>query len=175
MRDLLLLAAVTAAFVLGYFVLKKLDCLLEQSRREWSLSLPSCDKRLRIGFSDPLVAGSLSDVLGRYSMTYPDSPVCLCSGPDEELLRRFSEGELDIIFMPESIENPTETDYDSRQISLTRTPVCTKLGGLSIEPVTGGTITQKVLYSKMPKASYAPCFIKCLLDRKPGQGTQKLE
>ena len=37
MQDFLLLAAVTAIFVFGYFVMKKLDCVLEDDRQAQTL------------------------------------------------------------------------------------------------------------------------------------------
>ena len=37
MQDFLLLAAVTAIFVFGYVVMKKLDCVLEDNRKDQEL------------------------------------------------------------------------------------------------------------------------------------------
>lgn len=42
MQDFLLLAAVTAIFVFGYFVMKKLDCVLEDNRQ--AQTLPASDE-----------------------------------------------------------------------------------------------------------------------------------
>lgn len=39
MQDFLLLAAVTAIFVFGYVVMKKLDCALEDNRQAQELSV----------------------------------------------------------------------------------------------------------------------------------------
>lgn len=39
MQDFLLLAAVTAIFVFGYVVMKKLDCVLEDNRQAQELSV----------------------------------------------------------------------------------------------------------------------------------------
>lgn len=42
MQDLFLLAAVTAIFVFGYFVMKKLDCVLEDNLQKQTL--PASDE-----------------------------------------------------------------------------------------------------------------------------------
>ena len=63
MQDILLIAAVAAVFAFGWYLMGKLDAFLESNRQDQIALLSSSENILRIGFSDPFVADSLSGVL----------------------------------------------------------------------------------------------------------------
>ena len=84
MRDILLTAAIAAALIGGYIVMGKLDGFLA---REPLAPRPSAGHPpLRIGFTDPLLAGSLPAL--------PGGDVRLFSGTADALLLRLSAREL---------------------------------------------------------------------------------
>jgi len=159
MQDLLLLMAAAAMFVLGYFVMKKLDHFLENMDHAAALQPRPQENSLRIGFSDPLAADSITDILDAYTKSRRKASIYFLSGTENELLRELSRHRLDMVFLPESIAVPERTHYNVEEVSLGCTPVIATYSGLEIEPVTERQISQKVLWEDQEKASIASDFI----------------
>ncbi|MDO4299697.1 MAG: hypothetical protein Q4C59_14710 [Lachnospiraceae bacterium] len=154
--------AVTFAF--GWFLMGKLDCFFESNRHMQELLLSSGENTLRLGFCNPTVADSITNVLEQYSKLYPDISVHIFCGSEEELLKGLSAGKFNVIFLSENAEIPAHMHYNSKMVSLNYTPVVMKYGGLPIEPIANGHITQKVLWIGEIASTFAICFIKCLED-----------
>ena len=62
MQDVVLLVSTSAIFVFGYFLMNKLDVFLENNWNRQETALTYGENSLRIGFSNPLMAGGLADV-----------------------------------------------------------------------------------------------------------------
>lgn len=164
MQDLLLLAAAAVPFVFGWFLMKKLDNFLENNGRAQELQPESGEHTLRIGFSDPSFADGITDVLEQYQKQYSDISVYLFHGSEQELIKRFSAGRLNAIFLPEAADIPVDLHYYAREVLLSYTPVMMKYGGLPIEPITDGRIRQKVLWSEETQTAFVHCFLEGLKD-----------
>ncbi|MDO4322210.1 MAG: hypothetical protein Q4C61_06750 [Lachnospiraceae bacterium] len=164
MQDLLLAAAVAAMFVFGWFLMKRLDCFLEKNRQAQTLLPESGKDTLRIGFSNPSAADSITDVLEQCKKQYSDISVYLFHGSEQELIKRFSANKLDVIFLPKAIDVPVDVHCCAREVLLSYTPVMMKYGGLPIEPIAEGHIMQKVLWPEETQAAFVHCFIECLKD-----------
>ena len=61
MQDVILLVSTSAIFIFGYFLMKKLDVFLENNWNRQETALTYGENSLRIGFSNPLMAGGLAD------------------------------------------------------------------------------------------------------------------
>lgn len=164
MQDLLLVAAVAAMFLFGWFLMKRLDCFLEKNRQAQKRLLESGKDTLRIGFSNPSIADSISDVLERYSKRCSGISVYLFHGTEQELIKQLLEYKLNVIFLPKDADVPADPHYNVREVMLSYTPVMMKYGGLPIEPIAEGRITQKVLWSEETKTAFIDCFVECLRD-----------
>ena len=104
MQDVILLVSTSAIFIFGYFMVKKLDAFLENNRNEQENALTYGENSLRIGFSNPLMAGGLSDVFETYGEQHPDVSVYIFSGEESELCRELETHKLDIIFLPKNTD-----------------------------------------------------------------------
>lgn len=164
MQDLLLVAAVAAMFLFGWFLMKRLDRFLEKNRQTQTLLLESDKDTLRIGFSNPSIADSISDVLERYSKRCSGISVYLFHGTEQEMIKQLFHNKLNVIFLPKDADVPADLHYNVREVLLRCTPVMMKYGGLPIEPIAEGCITQKVLWSEEAKAAFVDCFVECLND-----------
>ncbi len=164
MQDFLLLLAVAAIFVFGYFVIKKWDCFLECNRKTEGLLLTADRNSLKIGFSNPLVADCLSDVLEKYLKMKPEISVFLFSGTEDELNREFSDHRLDVVFLPVSAAVPEKMRDNIREVLLSHTPVIMKYGGLPIEPITKGCISYHVLLPELKDEPAISFFVECLVN-----------
>ena len=162
MQDLLLVAAVAAMFLFGWFLMKRLDRFLEKNRQTQTLLLESDKDTLRIGFSNPSIADSISDVLERYSKRCSGISVYLFHGTEQELIKQLFHNKLNVIFLPKDADVPADLHYNVREVLLRCTPVMMKYGGLPIEPIAEGCITQKVLWSEEAEAGFVDCFVECL-------------
>lgn len=158
MQDVLLLAAVAAVFVFGWFLMDKLDRFLESNRHMQEGQLSSASNTLRLGFCDPTAADSIADVLAYYAEMYPDISVRIYCGTEAKLLKSLSTGRSDVIFLPQNTEIPANMEYNSRIVSLNRTPVRMKYGGLPLEPIADGHIIQKVLWIGEAASAFAGCL-----------------
>ena len=98
MQDVILLVSISAIFIFGYFLMNKLDAFLENNWNEQENALAYGENSLRIGFSNPFMAGGLSDVLETYGKQHPDVSIHIFSGEESELCRELETHKLDIIF-----------------------------------------------------------------------------
>lgn len=173
MQDLLLAAGAAAVFVFGWFLMKRLDCFLEKNCQAQEIQLASGKDTLRIGFFNPSAADSITDALEQYSKQYPGISVYLFHGSEQELIKRFSAKKLHVIFLPKDADIPVDIHYNIREVLLGFSPVMMKYGGLPIEPMTEGSIIQKVLWPGEAKTAFVGCFIELLKDEFDAPKPQK--
>lgn len=133
MKDMLLFAAVAAVFAFGWFLMGKLDRILEAYGCGKEQKLPSEGNALRLGFSNSAAADSIAGVLEQYSKLYREIPVRIFSGSEEELLNGLAAGSFDMVFLPENAEIPGCMHYNFKIVSLACTPVMRENGGLPVE------------------------------------------
>ncbi len=173
MPDVLLLAIVAIAFVLGWFFVKRLGQFLEMNLQSKAIQPEFEENTLRIGFFNPSVADGITSALEQFSKRYSGISVRLFHGSEEELLKSLSAHRLDVIFLPENTHIPTELYYHIRNISLRYTPVIMKYGGLPIEPIANEYIAQKVLWMEKSEISFICSFIKLMENKFFTPGLQK--
>lgn len=161
MQNALLLAALAAVLVLGWHIMKKLDGFLENSQ---NVQMQSNDRKLRIGFSNPMAADSITDTLEKISLTYPDVSVSLFYGTEDELVQKLSADKLDIIFLHESKAFVFEQRFQVFHGILRPIPVVTKYGGLPVEPITDGCLPQSIVWQKVQKKPFVFYTVDCLRD-----------
>ena len=160
MRDILLFAAVAAAFVFGYFVVRKLGCFLDGQQQKPQHAAEA--DRLRIGVTDPMVAAGLSDELDRYSAAHPGTHVSLLSGTEEELMRALSAHRLDMAFVPETSEMPGRACTLVREIKPCRDAGPEDRESLPLTPLAQGEAQQKIIWLERELTPAADSFLELL-------------
>ena len=162
MQNFLLIIILLTTFVFGWFIMKKVDIFMEECRREQTDRFQTDGLVLKIGFTNPLTADSISDALEQYSRQYPGISVCLFQGDAEALLKKVSVHKLDIAILPEQADIPSDGKYKSKKVIMTSAPVIMKYGGLPIEPITDGNITQTLIWLEDGAISAAAYLVKCI-------------
>ena len=162
MRDVILLVSTSAICVFGYFLMDKLDAFLENNRNGQENALTYDENSLRIGFSDPLMAGGLSDFFETYGEQHPDVSVCIFSGEESELCKELETHKLDIIFLPKNTDIAKKTQYHAQMVLLRCAPVVMEDADLPIEPITRNPITQIALWRDSQKTPVIDFFMGCL-------------
>ena len=162
MQDVILLVSTSAVFIFGYFLMKKLDAFLENNWNGQDHLLTYDENSLRIGFSNPFIADSLSDVFEAYGKQHPDVSIHIFSGEESELCRELETHKLDIIFLPENTDISKKTHYNARMVLLRCAPVVMEYADVPIEPITQNQITQIALWRDSKKSPVIDFFIGCL-------------
>ena len=152
MQDVILLVSISAIFIFGYFLMNKLDAFLENNWNEQENALAYGENSLRIGFSNPLMAGGLADAFETYGKQHPDVSIYIFSGEESELCRELETHKLDIIFLPENTDISEKTHYNARMVLFHCAPVAMEYADLPIEPITQNQITQKALWGNSKKS-----------------------
>ena len=142
MQDVILLVSTSAIFIFGYFLMKKLDVFLENNWNEQETALTYSENSLRIGFSNPLMAGGLADAFETYGKQHPDVSIHIFSGEESELCRELETHKLDIIFLPENTDIPEKLIIMHGWCFFVAPPVVMEYADLPIEPITQNQITQ---------------------------------
>ena len=94
MQDVILLVSTSAIFIFGYFLMNKLDVFLENNWNRQETALTYGENSLRIGFSNPLMAGGLADAFETYGKQHPDVSIHIFSGEESELCRELETHKL---------------------------------------------------------------------------------
>lgn len=106
MQDFLLLVPILAVFIFGWFLMKKLDAFLNENRKVQA---------------------------GQLERDTPEFSVFLFHGDEEDLLEKLALHKLDIVFLPEQVDIPTDKEYNRKKVILESNLVLMKYGGLPIE------------------------------------------
>lgn len=159
MENILLLTVLAATFGFGFLVVKRLDGAMD--KREASLRASPYEKRLRVGYSDPRITGSLSESLMRYTRKNPETAVSLFDGTQAELMQALSERKLDLVVLPEGMVMEQQSE------------VCTKKGmlpcqafaaehGVPVEPVSPGTVCVVFVWMAEETGAAVWDFLRCM-------------
>ena len=162
MQDFLLILIMLAIFILGWSLMKKVDIFLEEWQRAQTGQHETEGLFLRIGFTDPFVADSISGALERYSGQCPESSLCLFQGDAEVLLKKVAVHELDIAILPEQADIPPDRKYKRKKVVMTSAPVIMKYGGLPIEPIADKNTAQTLVWPDDGEISAAAHLVKCM-------------
>ena len=155
MQDFLLILIMVAAFIFGWFLMKRVGIFFEEWQRAQTGQHETEGMFLRIGFTDPFVADSISGALEQYSRQYPGSSLCLFQGDPEVLLKKVAFHKLDIAVLPEQADIPPDRKYKRKKVVM-------KYGGLPIEPITDKNTTQTLVWLDDGEISAAAHLVKCI-------------
>ncbi|MDD3336667.1 MAG: hypothetical protein PHI98_14335 [Eubacteriales bacterium] len=98
-------------------------------QKDWDYA---CKQRLRIAFSNPLVAGGVSDALMALGKRFPDEQVSLYCGDADVVARLFEEGKVEIAFLPFSYHTHIAVDCDTMEVKLSQEKLTDNIAGLQI-------------------------------------------
>lgn len=158
MGDFVLICAVAAEFIFGYFIMKKVDVFLENNRRQIS-ALPDASA-LRIAFEIPAMAESVTDLLESFSKKHPDCELLLFSGSMSEIEKKLEVKELDCGFILSEPQNLDE--YESILVSIKPKSFVSNGIGLPIVPLVTKERTAKIVWRKNGNSREMNCFVRQL-------------
>ena len=109
MKYFVLLIVVLATFIYGYFLMGKLDKLLEENQSQKLIS----GSKIRIGFETSAIIDSIAELLEQFSSEYPDYELNLFYGSVSEIINGLVNNKLDIVFIIEDANDILKDEYCS--------------------------------------------------------------
>lgn len=155
MKSLLLLCVVSAFFIFGYFVMKRLDCFLYRNRMR--LSTGSGAGTLRIAFETPALADSTADVLEEFSISYPDCELNLFFGTVSEIKKALKNNKLDLGFIETDYCRNDAGEHDGSEfaakiLSINHNTVSLDSIGLPMSPLGESEIVTEVIWKNKDRS-----------------------
>ncbi len=160
MKDLILICAVVAVFVFGYFIMKKLDDFLDNNRRQISEDIGT--HSLRIAFEMPALIASVADLLDRFSRENQNCELFLFYGSADEIEKRLSENKLDFGFVAANSVCTYEKKFDSIVLPLRQSAIHSKTVGLPVMLIGASKITTKIIWKENSVNPYGKLFAELL-------------
>lgn len=131
MKDFVLFIVVLAAFIYGYFLMKKLDKFLEENQSQKLIS----DSKLRIGFETPAIIDSIADLLEQFSSEYPDYELNLFYGSASEIINGLENNKLDFGFIIESHNDILKDEYCSLSLQIKQSVITPDSIDIAVHPI----------------------------------------
>lgn len=131
MKDFVLLIVVLAAFIYGYFLMGKLDKLLEENQSQKLIS----DSKLRIGFETPAIIDSIADLLEQFSSEYPNYELSLFYGSVSEIINGLGNNKLDFGFIIEDSNDNLKDEYCSLSLQIKQNVITPGSIDIAVHPI----------------------------------------
>lgn len=163
MKELLLVCAVSAIIVFGYFIMKKLDAFLANNRR--LIDAETAENSLLIAFDNPMILDSLMPLFEKFSMANPNCQLRFLFGNTEDIYDKLNKNRIDFGF----IENNASANDDTCNCLVISTKqnsiICEKTGCI-IEPLNPSDIQTAVIWKKNSNSAFVNSFSDLLLSNQ---------
>ena len=163
MKELLLVCAVAAMIVFGYFIMKKLDAFLADNRR--LIGAETAENSLFIAFDNPMIVDSLMPLFKKFSKINPNCQLCFLFGNTEDIYDKLNENRVDFGFIENTASATEHTDnciiLSTKQSSI----LCEKVG-CTIEPLNPSEIQTAVIWKRTSSNAFVDSFLNLLVSNQ---------
>ena len=163
MKELLLVCAVAAIIVFGYFVMKKLDAFLENNRR--LIDAEIAENSLLIAFDNPMILDSLMPLFEKFSMANPNCQLHFLFGNTEDIYDKLNKNRIDFGFI-ENNASANDDTYNCLIISAKQNSIICEKTGCTIEPLNPSGIQTAVVWKKASSNALVNSFSDLLLSNQ---------
>ena len=160
MKEIVLIFAVTAIVVFGYFIMKKLDAYVSSNRL--SLDKKGSATGLRLALDNPMIFESLSPLLDEFSKTNPGCPITLFFATEKEISDRVALQELDFGFVTAD-DFPDIGESVSVCLSCCQGELRSPFSDLSIKPLHPGQIEVSAVWRNSEQSGFRKAFADLLV------------
>lgn len=145
MKELLLVCAVAAIIVFGYFLMKKLDAFLANNRR--LIDAEIAENSLFIAFDNPMILDSLMPLFEKFSKINPNCQLHFLFGNTEDIYDKLNKNRIDFGFI-ENNASANDDTYNCLIISAKKNSIYIEKAGCTIEPLNPSGIQTAVIWKK---------------------------
>lgn len=160
MEELLLVCAVAAIIVFGYFIMKKLDTFLINNRR--CVEVKNAENSLVIAFDNPMIMDSLIPLFEKFSKTNPDCRIHFLLGNTEDIYDKLNKNSINFGFIKYTALKNEDT-YNYFIISTKQNSFFYENTGHAIEPLNPAETQTAVIWKKTSNNAFANSFSDLLL------------
>ena len=144
MKDFILICTVVSVFILGYFIMRKVDMFLAennlQTKEHYSAS------SIRIAFETLDLVEQSAELLERFSKKELNCEIMLFYGPAERIEKGLKSREFDFGFITDSYRGLLEGDFHSLFAAAKQGTVFSDSVGLSVVPLDKSKKNMKVVW-----------------------------
>ena len=163
MKELLLMCAVAAFIVYGYFIMKKLDAFLANNRR--LIEAEIAENSLFIAFDNPMIIDSLMPLFKKFSKINPNCQLCFLFGNTEDIYDKLNKNRIDFGFI-ENTASATEHTDNCIILSTKQSSILCEKAGCTIEPLNPSEIQTDVIWKKASSNAFVNSFSDLLLSNQ---------
>ena len=163
MKELLLVCAVAAIIVFGYFVMKKLDAFLENNRR--LIDAEIAKNSLYLALDNPMILDSLMPLFEKFSMANPNCQLHFLFGDTEDIYDKLNKNRIDFGFI-ENNASANDDTYHCLIISTKQNSIICEKSGCTIEPLNPSGIQTAVVWKKASSNALVDSFSDFLVSNQ---------
>ena len=163
MKELLLVCAVAAIIVLGFFLMKKLDAFLANNRR--LIEAEIAGNSLFIAFDNPMILDSLIPLFEKFSKANPNCQLHFLLGNAEDIYDKLNENGIDFGFIENNASANIDT-YNCLIISTKQNSIISEKAGCTIELLNPSEIQISVIWKKASNNALVNSFSDLLLSNQ---------
>lgn len=163
MKELLLVCAVAAIIVFGYFLMKKLDAFLANNRH--LIDEEIAENSLFIAFDNPMILDSLMPLFEKFSMAIPNCQLHFLFGNTEDIYDKLNKNRIDFGFIENNASANGDT-YNCLILSAKQNSMICEKAGCTIEPLAPSVIQTAVIWKKASSNALVNSFSDLLLSNQ---------
>ena len=163
MKELLLVCAVAAFIVFGYFIMKKLDAFSANNRR--LIEAEFAENSLLLAFDNPMIIDSLMPLFEKFSKSNPNCQFHFLFGNTEDIYDKLNKNRMDFGFIKNNASANDDT-YNSFIISTKQNRIICEKAGCTVEPMNPSEIQTAVIWKKTSSNALVNSFSDLLLSNQ---------
>ena len=163
MKELLLVCAVAAIIVFGYFVMKKLDAFLENNRHLNDEEI--AENSLFIAFDNPMILDCVMPLFEKFSKGNPNCQLHFLFGNTEDIYDKLNKNRIDFGFI-ENNASANDDTYNCLILSAKQNSMICEKAGCTIEPLNPSVIQTAVIWKKASSNALVNSFSDLLLSNQ---------
>ena len=172
MKELLLVCAVAAFIVFGYFIMKKLDAFLENNRR--LIDAEIAENSLLLAFDNPMIIDSLMTLFEKFSKANPNCQFHFLFGNTEDIYDKLNKNRIDFGFI-ENNASANDDTYNCLIISAKQNSVFCEKAGCTIEPMNPSETQTSVIWKKASSNALVRSFSELLASNQAAINAKYVE
>ena len=163
MKELLLVCAVAAIIVFGYFVMKKLDAFLANNRR--IIDSEIAENSLLIAFDNPMILDSLMPLFEKFSKANPNCQLQFLFGNTEDIYDKLNKNRIDFGFI-ENDSSASDDTYNCLIFSAKQNSIFSEKAGCTVEPMNPPEIQTAAIWKRTSSNALVNSFSDLLLSNQ---------
>lgn len=160
MKEIFLACAVVVIFLLGFFIMKKVDGFLENNRRRTDGK--GAENQLLLAFDNPMIMDSLTPIFEEFSKKNPDCQLRFLFGKPERICDNLNQNRIDFGFISHrAFEN--QEAFNCLILSSEQNSIFCENIGYPLEPLNRENVQTSVIWKKDSDCAFSKCFSDILL------------